>query len=229
MSKRMAKRDSSVETFHGIISSSSAATQELINLNPTNMNVAPASFTRIPAVADNWAQFRVLALRFRLHSIGSSNAVAAGFVGGVQDTPPSTAAQVLELLPSTYLGPSQQVPTKWVNVPRKDLAGPLSWYKTVLGTADATEESPGVLVITHTTMVFCAVEVYITYEFKAAVAPGNTPAAAAILREVAAERRRLHQEVQRQRLLGVLTGSAQSPSAAPSTVASSAASPSGGY
>ncbi len=225
MSKRTTKRDSVVETFHGLFTSSSAATQELLNLNPTNMNVAPAQFTRVPAVADNWAQYRVLALRFRLHSIGSSNAVAAGFVGGVQDTPPSTAAQVMELLPSTYLGPSQQVPSKWVNVPRKDLAGPLSWYKTVLGTADATEESPGVLVVTHTTMVFWAVEAYITYEFKAAVAPGNTPAALAYQRAVAAERKRALQEGQRARLLSVLAAPLAAAPTLPPTAGGSSSPP----
>lgn len=191
--------------FHGRIAGADAVTQVLVNLNPTNMSAAPAGLTRLPAVADNFAQYRIRKFKFRLHCTGASFPTCAGFVGGVQDTPPTSLAQIMELIPSTELGQGQLVPTNWVNVPPGDLAGPLPWYKTILGSADATEESPGVFVLIHTASQTYSVEFFIEYEFKAAVAPANTPAAVSLLAEVLAARRKAAHEAERKRLLRALS------------------------
>jgi len=192
--------------FHGIVGSSAAATQELLNLNPSNMGITPGQLTRPVAQADLWAHYRILSMRFRFMTSGASTPVAAAFVGGVQDTPPSTLAQVMEVIPAVLLGANQQVPTNWVDVPRSDLAGPLPWYKSLLGAGDATEESPGVLVIFHTTLVSFLLELFIEYEFKVAVAPANTPEGLALLQEVRALRVNRERQVQRAQVLRALTG-----------------------
>lgn len=192
--------------FHGWLTGADAATQVLVNLNPTNMNVAPATLTRVPNVADNYAHYRILALKFRLVPSDAANFIAVGYVGGVQDTPPSTLDQVMELIPSVAQGIGQTVPTNWVKVPRSELAGPLPWYKTILGGADATEESPGILVLVHTTLHVYRVELFIEYEFKVGVAPANTPVALALANELVAARRKAVLEAERARLLRVLSG-----------------------
>jgi hypothetical protein len=62
-----------------------------------------------------------------------------------------------------------------VNIPRADLAGPLPWYKSLPGTADATEESPGALVFAGGVTAIIAVEIRGVIEFKTSLNTGNTP------------------------------------------------------
>ncbi len=100
-------------------------------------------------------------------------------MGGVQDTLPGTVAQVMELVPSCFhaqaAGSIQTKPSNWVNVPPVDLKGPLPWYKSIVGAADTTEESPGVLCLVGATTNNVTVEFFIVMDFKTAVAPANTP------------------------------------------------------
>ena len=131
--------DSATFPFHTLYSTVLSAGVLPIAVTPVGLS------PRASIEADCWAHFRLKRLAFRLFpaSTAASNVgQGAGFIGGIQDTPPTTITQVMELLPSTYIGADQTCPTEWVHVPRSDLAGPIPWYKTVAGTADPTEESP---------------------------------------------------------------------------------------
>jgi hypothetical protein len=111
----------------------------------------------------------------------------------------------MELLPSCHLSGSNTVPTEWVRVPKSDLAGPLPWYKSIAGSADATEEAPGAISVfsTGTTDAF-SLEVRGVFEFKTAVAPANTPAAVALRDQVRTLRKMDQLLSEKQRLLAVL-------------------------
>lgn len=199
MPKRNQNSDSERMPFHVIIE------QALNGGGVFNFACYPANFgTRCPLEADNWAHFRLKALSFRLHvpalvAGGISSYQAAGFVGGVQDTLPSTTQQVMELLPSVFRGPVpyDTVRTDWCHVPPKTLAGPLPWYKTIVGTADSTEEAPGVLCVAGVATDVIRLEVRGVFEFKTAVAPANSPLEVELrarLRAAAAEHARLAEQ-----------------------------------
>ncbi len=191
--------------FHGIVSATLTAGVQQLLLNPSVLS--GVGFSRFGSVADNYAHYRVKTLKFRLFPRGSvTTDSAAGYIGGVQDTPPSTNAQVLELLPSCVLGGDQTVPTEWVNVPPKDLAGPLPWYKSVTGGADGTEEQPGAIFVTSggATDPYL-LEIRGLYEFKTAVAPANTPAAVAARETIRKERLISEQKREADRILGLLS------------------------
>jgi hypothetical protein len=176
MSRKMGRgaRDSAQVEFHFLINSVFASNVFNILFNASAMSTYS---TRWAAEADLWAHFRVKALKFRLHPMGPSvtNNQAIGFVGGVQDTLPGTVPLVMELLPSTFLSTESTVPTEWVVVPKQQLAGPLPWYKAINGAADATEESPGAVVISGVTSDGFIAEFRTLIEFKTAVAAANTP------------------------------------------------------
>jgi hypothetical protein len=91
------------------------------------------------------------------------------------------------LLPSTVISAGQSIPSEWVNVSKSDLAGPFPWYKTVVGTADPTEESPGLVTIAGTSTDAFVAEFRGVFEFKTSVATANTPLGVNL-------RRRIHEE-----------------------------------
>ena len=138
--------------------------------------------TRLLAAADEFAHYRVRRLSFRLLPDATiTTTYTAGYVGGVQDTLPSTTGSILELDASVRFGgllgsvPTQTVPSEWIKVDPKELSGALPWYKSVRGSADVTEEAPGVLVFGGAGSAAIFMEVRALYEFKAPVAPANTP------------------------------------------------------
>jgi hypothetical protein len=137
----------------------------------------PSNFPRILTEADAWDYFRILSLRFRLHPPAAtpSQLEVAAYVPGIQDTPPANLGALVELIDSTVLGPRSTVPSQWVSVPRKQLAGPFPWYKTIHGTADPTEETPGAIYVAGTTTEPFVLEVVFVIEFKSSVATANTP------------------------------------------------------
>ncbi len=179
------QRDSQILHVHGIISVAMSSGFGSSALNPS---VFGSNLTRLLDVADSWAHFRVKSCRFRVHHGAITADVAVGYVGGVQDTLPSTKATVMELIPSVYQGSTYTVPSAWCAIPPKDLAGPLPWYKTITGTADATEESPGVFLYAGTGTDVVTWEMDAVFEFKTAVAPANTPMAAALREKLREER-----------------------------------------
>ncbi len=167
----MARRESVITPFHSFVAQNLVAGAANFGLSPN----AVLSQTRLPALADEYAHFRVKEFSFRLHRAAITGNMAAGYVGGVQDTVPATQAQIGELLPSCILPPGNSVPTEWVRVPKQDLAGPLPWYKSVVGAADATEEAPGIICVVVTGTDPILMECRGVFEFKTAVATGNTP------------------------------------------------------
>lgn len=139
--------------------------------------VYPTTFPRAAIEADVWDYFRVLSLKFRLvpPATAPSTFLVAGYVPGVQDTPPNSQANVVELISSTTLGSRQTTPTSWVSVSKKDLAGPFPWYKSLPGTADPTEEIPGAIYIAGVTTDPYILDLQIVFEFKSSIASNNTP------------------------------------------------------
>ncbi len=182
-----------------------------------NLQLSPSGLssysTRLLAEADSWAHFRVLSLAFRIHPDTTvAAAQAAGFVGGVQDTLPTSVPSIMELLPSAYLGQRQTTPTDWIRVSQSELAGPLPWYKSVNGTSDTTEEAPGYLVFAGGGTNTVTLELKAVVQFKTSVAPANTPAAIALLRQRRSLREAVASARARETVSRVLTG-ARGPSA----------------
>jgi hypothetical protein len=197
MSRKMGSgaKDSALIEFHLLVNSTFTSGLFGLTMSPTALSTFS---TRMVAEADLWAHFRVRALKFRLHPMASTvnNNQAAGFVGGVQDVTPGTVPLVCELIPSTFLSVESTVPTEWVSVSKKDLAGPLPWYKATTGSADATEEAPGVVCVVGSSSEAFILEMRCLVDFKTAVAPANSPVALQARAMVRAERQRLERERQ---------------------------------
>ncbi len=183
----MQRRDQISVPIHFTIASSFSSGIFVPTLSPTDL---AAYSTRLAALADEYCHYRIKSFRCRLHPPASAAAApqALGVIGGVQDTLPGTVAQITELIPSTFLSHETTVPTEWVNVPKQDLQGPLPWYKSIRGSADVTEETPGYLVAAGGASDVVYIEVRALYEFKTAVAPANTPAYLALRKQLLAAR-----------------------------------------
>lgn len=193
-------RDSETLPFHVVTSFALVAGAQ-------NISVVPGALSpRAGVIADTWAHYRIRSLKFRLHpTAASANSTIAGFCGGVQDTAPGTIPQIGELIPSCLLAGDTTVPTEWVKVPKADLAGPLPWYKSVLGGADATEEQPGTICFAGTGTETVLVEARGVYEFKTSVNTGNTPQELALQAQFREARAARIREVERTKLLAVLS------------------------
>jgi hypothetical protein len=179
-------------------------------------NITPAVFPRVALEADVWAHFRIRKLAFRLMPTSPSTvAQAAGFVGGAQDSNPSTFAQVAELLPSCVKGVGQTIPSNWVHPSRSELAGPFPWYKTVAGSADVTEEIPGALVIVGTGTEDYSVEFKGVFEFKTGVNSANTPLELKLRALVRRERVENMQRLEREAILKILSTAPTGPKIVP--------------
>jgi len=191
--------DSATIPFHYCLANSFVAGVFGFNLQPTNI-------PRLLLEADVWCHFRIRKFSFRLLPTSPVTvAQGAGYVGGVEDTPPATYIQIAELIPSCLKGVGQTVPTNWVHVPRSDLAGPFPWYKAIPGSADATEESPGVVVVVGTGTETFNLEMKGVFEFKTAVNAANTPAALNARRIIREERLRVMRAKERDSLMRVLS------------------------
>lgn len=198
--RKGARGDSCLVPFHTLSTSPLTAGSLAVLLAPVAF-ISPRALTE----ADAWAHFRVPRLRFRLHP-GTLNALnqAAGYVGGVQDAPPATIAQVMELLPSVYLADELTIPTNWVRVSQTDLSGPFPWYKTLAGAADVTEEAPGQIVFGGTGTDVVTIEFEGVFEFKTAVAAGNTPLSLKLREQLRQERLAGERSRERTTLLQIL-------------------------
>ncbi len=189
MSKARRNHDGAIVPFHYLLQTSLVAGTSAFVVGP-NGTVSP----RLNSEADAWAHYRIRDFRFRLHPDPTAvdvNSVAAGFVGGIQDTAPATIAAISELLPSVFLSGGTTVPTEWVRVSAEELRGPLPWYKSVPGNADLTEENPGQICVAGTGTQPYAIEMRGVFEFKTAVATANSPEELMLkekLRQLAADR-----------------------------------------
>lgn len=194
--------DSCVFPFHYVLQGTLVSGVSRFSLGP-NSSTSPRGLVE----ADTWAHFRVRSFSFRLlptaHA-AASNDQAVGFLGGIEDTLPGSIANVVELLPSSYLAGRQVVPSDWSRPSKQELAGPFPWYKTIPGTADATEESPGTVAIVGTGSEEFALEMRGIFEFKTAVATANTPLALAARNKLREERVRAAMLNERELLLKIL-------------------------
>ncbi len=142
--------------------------------------VAPSSFTRVAALADNYALYRFTELRFRLlpTSAGTNitGAMGVGWLPGVTDTAPNSTIALAECIQSCILSVRATVPTEWVRLTRSDLQGYEPWYKTVAGTPESADEVQGNLFLTGAGTDGYALEVRGTVEFKVGVNTAFTPA-----------------------------------------------------
>jgi len=188
--------------FHTFLQQALSSGAAVIIGNPSGLSNGGRMLTE----ADAWAHFRLKKLSFRMHpnALAAGTFITAGWVGGVQDTPPASAGNVMDLIPSCVYAKTSTVPTEWVRVPKQDLAGPLPWYKTIAGSADATEEAPGELVFGGTTTDAALVEIRGVIEFKTSVSTANTPAEVALRARLRAERLAREHEVAQKRVLALL-------------------------
>jgi hypothetical protein len=194
--------DSCLIPFHTFFVSTLSSGLATILANPVGLSA------RAGVEADAWALFRVRSLSFRLHALATSvNNQAAGFVGGVQDTPPGTIVQVGELLPSCLQTINHTAPTEWVKVAKKELSGPFPWYKSIAGGPDASEESPGAIMVAGASSDGFNLEIRGVIEFKTAVSTGNTPLQVALHERIRQERVALSLARDRTALLRILQGS----------------------
>lgn len=198
------RKDTLVFPFHTIILTNTGGTGANGFTVSPNATLTPRGLIE----ADTWAHFKVTKLRFRLHptDIAIDSDVAVGYVGGVQDSNPSTIAQVGELIPSVLLGGQATVPSEWVSVSAQELSGPFPWYKTIPGAADPTEEAPGSIVVTSTTIsAGFSLELRGEIVFKTAVAAANTPSAVRARELARTEKIRAAAAAERDILLRILS------------------------
>jgi len=176
-------RDSTSIPFHSILNGALVAGGVSVAASPVGLSA------RAGTEADAWAHFRIKRLAFRqLPTSPITGIQVCGFIGGVQDTPPANVSDAAELLPSCVKGIGQTVPTEWVRVSSGDLAGPFPWYKSIAGTADSTEESPGTIILRGTGTDTFTIELRGIFEFKTSVATANTPAMVQLRSKVREER-----------------------------------------
>lgn len=192
--------DSAPFPFHTLLNSTLSSGVFQFGGSPTGLS--PRGLIE----ADTWTHYRITRLKFRLlPPIAATTAsVGAAWVSGIQDTPPATIADLGELLPFEVMPPRQTVPSSWVNVSRGELAGCFPWYKTIPGGADPTEEQPGALRVVGTSAEPFIIEFRGVFEFKGAIASGNTPAAQRLQNEMRALRVTHARELEKARLLAVI-------------------------
>jgi hypothetical protein len=101
----------------------------------------------LTAIAQVYDEYRFTKLRYRLHPNGpfATNPTfkTLAFYPGIVDVPPSSPSLNAESTLCVVHSGGQTTPSKWMNVPRKILAGMHSWYKSVPGTPDIAEEVQG--------------------------------------------------------------------------------------
>lgn len=132
-------------------------------INTSNtLTISPASFSRAAAIADVFQFYRFTKLKVMIVPTGAS--VQIGYApGAVFDTPPSTAAAVMELPVAAFHSANKTVDTI-MPVSRKELIkdAQLPWFKTIPGSLADTQfeiqgnlysvwaQSGGTLVISYT-------------------------------------------------------------------------------
>ncbi len=195
--------DSCVVPFHTYLASSFASGTSTFFVQPSSL-LSP----RLLNEADAWAHFRIVRFSFRLRrNAAITSAQAACYLGGVQDSPPATLANVAEVLSSVILTTTDTVPTEWCRPTKSELSGPFPWYKSVAGAADSTEEAPGSICVAGTGTESWVLEMRGVVEFKTSVPTGATPLALELQARLHRERVETSRRRQREGLLRALSGS----------------------
>ncbi len=184
--------------FHFLSSPALAAGVNTIALNPAGLS------SRCLNDADAWEWYRLKSFKFRIFAL--TTAAYVGFVEGKPDTMPGSGTQVMELLDAVaHNGPQETCWSRWVNIPKGALAGPLPWYKTIQGTATDEEELQGFLALAGTGTNSVLVEYFFDIEFKGPIATANTPAMVALRKQLHEERVKTAHAVKRASVLQALS------------------------
>jgi hypothetical protein len=174
---------------------------QVLTAGSGNLALTPALLgTRLGVIGDGFEEYRLTALKYRLHPGGAAvkggDCQVASFYPGIVDSTSSlTATAVSEVVYSTIMGARATTPSAWGVVPRAVLSGPFPWYKTIASTLDASEETQGYMLIAGNGSDSYQLEAAGVMEFKGSSATANTPMALVDIR------RR-----QRERLLQVIAG-----------------------
>jgi hypothetical protein len=194
--KKMARSTTAV--FHTITSQTMAGGVLTLSAQPSTIS------PRLNTECDAFAFYRIRSLKFRLHP-PAAHQYNAGWVPGYPNTPPSTLAQVGELIEATVINATYSVPSSWVKVAKSSLSGPLPWYKTVSGTDAADFEVPGSIVVVGVSTDVVLIEIEGVYEFKEPIATANTPEQIALQQRIRLLGEESAKAVARDRMLKVLS------------------------
>ncbi len=105
--------------------------------------IQPSSFSRCLAMADVFQFYRFTKIDVQIVPV--DNSVVIGYApGALFDTPPTTAASIIELPLAVYHGAAKFNDTH-LRVPRSELVqdAQISWFKTIVGTPAAQFETQG--------------------------------------------------------------------------------------
>lgn len=187
------QKDKSVQLpFSTSLVTTSAATQ--INVQPAGLG------SRVLSVADGYEFYKVKKLEFRLEpattgaTASRTGTQAACFIAGITDVAPGNYQLASEVVEHVLLANAQTTPSEWCRVPKSILSGYMPWYKTIVGTPDASVELQGVIYIINGGADSCQVHVRGVISFKAGVPTSSTP----MVRQLAEMRR------EKDRLLKIL-------------------------
>ncbi len=158
-----------------------------------SLQCAPAQMsTRANAIADDFAEYRIVSLKYRLHPNGTRTAMQGlCYIPGVTDTAPATLSAISETMDTIFLGVSATTPTAWHSVGLPELKGYNVWYKTVAGTPETATEQPGSVYMIGAGTEVVAWEFFCVFEFRGGVDNSVTPAVRAFKAQVAEKQRLL--------------------------------------
>ncbi len=141
-----------------------------ISLQPTNLN-------SVAQAADNYEFYRITRLRYRLYPNGGGSIQTAAYIAGAVDNPPTTFQDMAQTPHCVIYGDDVSVPTAWRRVPRTALISYNSWYKTVAGSPDPSEEIQGqIYIVSGNASENYIIEIEATYQFRTLVVTSATPA-----------------------------------------------------
>jgi len=165
------------------------------------------NFGRLSNIGDNFMEYRVTSLKFRLHpNAALTGAQAVGFASGVETTNPSTVETVLETECSALLASKTTTPSAWVNVPKASLRGPREWYMANGGGSSQSDAQQFEIHIAGTGTDAYLVEIAGICEFRSPVNQTDTPQLRELRAAELALRARAQMEKRRLELLATLQG-----------------------
>lgn len=138
--------------------------------------INPASFPQAAQIADTYAMYRVVKLRYRLHrTTTTSSTQVAVYVPGVTDNPPLTVSVAALVAHAAILPLTATVPTPWKNVPSNVLKSYMPWFKTILGSPDPAEETQGNIFLRGITSDQYGIEIDAIFAFREPISTSVTP------------------------------------------------------
>lgn len=171
--KRSGAGHTEVAHFHAaFVETATTGVFPTVSCNPATLS------TRAGNIADNFDEYRLTRLRFRLfpQTTAVTNLAAYAYFPGVTTTVPALGVQVFDNPTVCVLGHTTVGPSQWRSVPKDLLRGLQAWYK-VAATVSAVDSVPGQLLgaSIQASTDSIVIEVDGTFEFRGEVNPTNTP------------------------------------------------------